>query len=51
MVNVPVPLQAVPPVSAQFPVIDVHVVFPDVSVVPVAVPVNDSALPPDCTLS
>lgn len=50
MVNVPEPVQPVSPVSVQSPVIVDHVVFPDVSVVPVAVPVIASELVPDCTV-
>lgn len=51
IVNVPLPAQPAPPVRDHVPVIDVQVVFPDESVVPVAVPVIDSVLPPDCTMN
>ena len=51
MVNVPPPVQPVPPDCVHVPVIELHVVFPEESVVPVAVPVNDSVLPPDCTVN
>lgn len=51
IVNVPEPVQAELPVSIQVPVIVDHVVLPEVSVVPVAVPVIDIELPPDCTVN
>jgi hypothetical protein len=51
IVNVPEPVQAELPVSIQVPVIVDHVVLPEASVVPVAVPVIDSELPPDCTVN
>lgn len=51
MVNVPLPVQPVPPVSEYAPVIDVQVVLPDESVVPVAVPVSDSVELLPCTMN
>ena len=50
MVNVPLPAQPVAPVNDQLPVIDVHVTLPEESLVPVAVPVIERLLPPDCTV-
>jgi hypothetical protein len=51
MVNVPEPAQGSPPVSVHVPVMLDQVVVPDESVVPVAVPVRASVLPPDCTVN
>ena|SRR5947209_5298154 len=51
MVKVPAPVQPVPPVSVHVPVIEFHVVFPDESVVPLAVPVKVKVLPADCTVN
>ena len=51
MVNVPPPVQLVPPATVHVPVIEVQVVLPDESVVPVAVPVSVNLLPPDCTVN
>jgi hypothetical protein len=51
MVKVPDPVQGSPPVSVQVPVMLDHVVVPEVSVVPVAVPAKAKVLPPDCTVN